>query len=107
MTAAQERALKRIQKLVENEFYSDDYEIKEWDVKENEYFVSLVVEYGMKNDEGTYAEIFARNRAHLYIGKKGGVSYPVNKILKNGNHKNYTKRFKGYSILQAVVDQRH
>ena len=53
MTAAQERALKRIQKLVENEFYSDDYEIKEWDVKENEYFVSLVVEYGMKNDEGT------------------------------------------------------
>ena len=103
MTKSQEKALKKIRKLVEEEFYSDRCEIKEWTVKENEYFVSLVVEYGLKNDEGTMAEVYARDRAHLFIGKRGGITYPVNK--KNGDM--VCRRFKGYSILQAVCDQRH
>ena len=106
MTNAQEKALQRIKNLVESEFYHDEMEIKTWKIDENEYFVSLVLEYGMKNDEGTLAEIFGRNRAHLFIGKKGGVRYPVNKTLKNGKFKHYEKRFGGFSILQAVIDQR-
>ena len=103
MTKAQENAIERIKRLALNEHgkYADEYEIKEWEVDENEYFVSLVVETGLKGDEGTMAAIFGRDRAHLFIGKKGGITYPVS---KNGKH--YTKRFKGYSILQAVVDQR-
>lgn len=106
MTAAQERAVKRIRKLAENCFYSDAWEIKEWEVNENEYFVSVIVEIGHKNDEGTLAAIICRDRAHLFIGKRGGITYPVTKTLKNGEHKTYYKRFGGYSLLQAVCDQR-
>lgn len=105
MTKAQEKALNKIRKLVENQFYNDEYEIKKWEVEENEFFVSLVVVYGMKNDNGTLAEVFARDHAQLFIGKKGGITYPVCRFLKNGKFKTYTKRFKG-SILQAVIDQR-
>ena len=105
MTKAQEKALNKIRKLVEDGFYSDEYEIKKWEVEENEFFVSLYVVYGMKNDEGTLGEVFARDHAHLFVGKKGGITYPVHKLLKNGKFKCYTKRFKGYSILQTVVDQ--
>ena len=106
MTNAQERALARIKALVKQEFYSDKCEIKKWEVHENEYFVSLVVEYGLKGDEGTWAEIFARDRCHLFIGKRGGIRYPVYRQLKNGEWRYSERRFEGYSILQAVCDQR-
>lgn len=108
MTKSQKRALNNIKRLAEkweSEGFKDG-ELKEWDVDENEYFVSVVVEIGGKNDEGTLAEVFCRDRAHLFIGKCGGVRYPVSKQLKNGDWKHYEKTFKGYSILQAVVDQR-
>ena len=101
MTKAQEKAIKKIRTLVESDLYSDSYEIKKWDIDENEYFVSLVIEFGLKNDEGTLAAVISRDRAHLFIGKRGGITYPVSK-----NGKYYTKKFKGYSILQAVCDQR-
>ena len=101
MTRLQEKAIEKIRKLVERELYSDDYEIKQWDISENEYFVALVVEYGLKNDEGTLASIFARDHAQLFIGPRGGITYPV---FKNG--KTSRRQFGGYSILQAVVDQR-
>ena len=101
MTKAQEKAVAKIKTLVEKELLSDEYEIKTWKVEENKFFVSVYVVYGMKNDEGTLAELIVRDRAHLFIGKRGGITYPIS---KNGKH--YTKRFKGYSILQAVCDQR-
>lgn len=108
MTKSQERALNKIKRLAEkwaNEGFKDG-ELKEWNVEEDEYFVSVIVEIGGKNDEGTWAEAVCRDRAQLFIGKCGGVTYPVHKRLKNGTFKHYTKTFKGYSILQAVVDQR-
>ena len=110
MTKSQERALNKIRRLVDQEIKGirgdrDDKEIKVWEVDENEYFVSVIVEYGYKNDEGTMASIICRDRAHLFIGKRGGITYPVSKKLKNGTWKHYSKEFKGYSILQAVVDQ--
>lgn len=108
MTNSQKKALNNIKRLAEEHMNScfKDGELKQWDVEENEYFVSVVVEIGGKNDEGTLAEVFCRDRAHLFIGKHGGVRYPVSKQLKNGTWKHYEKVFEGYSILQAVVDQR-
>lgn len=100
MTKSQEKAIERIRKLVESELY-DWREIKKWEVEEREYFVSVYVEYGCKDDEGTMAELLCRNDAHLFVGKRGGITYPV---YKDG--KQVRRQFKGYSILQAVVDQR-
>ena len=103
ITKAQEKAIAGIKKLAEklHSYHADKYEIKQFEITDCEYFVSVVVEVGMKDDEGTLAEVFCRDRAHLFIGKRGGITYPV---FKNG--RTYYKRFKGYSLLQAVVDQR-
>ena len=108
ITKAQEKAIDNIKKLAEklHERHADKYEIKKFEISANEYFTDVLVEIGMKDDEGTMAEIFCRERAQLFIGKCGGITYPVSKQLKNGKWKHYTKRFEGYSLLQAVVDQR-
>lgn len=106
MTSAQERALKRVERMVKSTFYDDKCEIKEWKVSENEYFVALLCEWGRKNDEGTLAEIFARDRCQLFIGKRGGIRYPVTKTLKNGEFRCYSKRLNGDSVLKVVLEQR-
>ena len=108
LTKAQEKAISNIKKLAEkvHERHADKYEIKRFDVDTNEYFADVVVEIGMKDDEGTMAEVFCRECAQLFVGPRGGITYPVSKQMKNGSWKHYTKRFEGYSLLQAVVDQR-
>ena len=99
MTKSQKNAIERIRKLVESGL-RDSQEIKVWEIKEHETFVSVYVVYGLKNDEGTLAELICRDKAHLFVGKRGGTTYPV---YKNG--KQIERRFEGYSILQAVCDQ--
>ena len=99
MTNSQENAIERIRKLVESGL-RDSQEIKVWEIKEYETFVSVYVVYGLKNDEGTLAELICRDKAHLFVGKRGGITYPIHK-----NGKQITRQFKGYSILQAVCDQ--
>lgn len=109
ITKAQEKAIAQIKRLAETLFGEktlDKYEIKQFDIDANEYFVAVVVEVGMKDDEGTMAEIFGRDRAQLFIGPRGGITYPVNKQMASGKYKHYEKRFKGHSLLQAVIDQR-
>ena len=78
MTKQQERRIAQI----ENYMLSlhcrrngeNDYEIKYRQADQlTENIVSLVVEVGMKNDEGTYAALLCRDRIHVFIGKKGGV----------------------------------
>ena len=101
MTNSQIKALDKIEKLVKKDFYSENYEIKEWKVEDCDNFVSLIVSYGIIGDEGTYAAIFGRDTAHLFIGKRGAITYPAYK--KNGKY--VRRKFKGYSILQAVCDQ--
>ncbi len=97
MTQAQEKAINRIRKLAEQEC-RDRYEVKEWKVSECEYFVDVVVEMGLTGDEGTLAELIARDRAHLFIGKRGGITY-----YATGKRNGLSKRtFHGYSILEAV-----
>ncbi|MCR5295137.1 MAG: hypothetical protein K6E30_08230 [Lachnospiraceae bacterium] len=108
ITKAQEKAIAQIKRLAEKEHgtHCNKYEFKEFTVSENEYFVSVVVEIGMIGDEGTMAEIYCRDRAHLFIGPRGGITYPVSKKMKDGSWKHYFKRFGGYSILQASLDQK-
>lgn len=102
MTKSQEKAIERIKKITENTlFFNDtDYEIKTWKITECEYFVALQLVTGMKNDEGTYAEIYARDRAHLWIGKRGKITYPITK--KNG--KLVRRTFTG-NLMSVVVEQ--
>lgn len=101
MTREQENAVARLRRLVEKECQEFGEEIKRFDVTEYERFVSVYVVYGIKNDEHSYA-VLARDYAHLFIGKRGGVRFPV--TSKNGNQ--YCIPFKWYSILQAVCRQR-
>lgn len=101
MTKKQMWAIENLKREVEHSVtYGDRYEFKEFTVTENEYFVNVVMEIGRKNDEGTMAEIFCRDRAQFFIGKRGGVRYPVAK--KNGNV--VERPFK--SVLGTVLDQR-
>ena len=62
--------------------FSKNYEIKQWVVEEYETFISLVVEVGMIGDENTYASIYGRDRLHVFIGKKGGITIPIYKANK-------------------------
>lgn len=103
MTRAQEIALRKIRKLTDSIMFGDKWEIKEWKVTENEYFVAVIVETGMKGDEGTLASLLCRERAQLFIGKRGGIRYPV----YNTKSSKYVEwRFNGYSLLSVVIDQR-
>lgn len=112
ITKQQAKAIESIKKVAETmhgEKHADKYEIKKFEIDECEYFVSLTVEVGLKGDEGTMAEILCRDYAHLFIGKRGGITYPVCKKMKNGSYKHYTKCFGGYTaynLYQAVIDQR-
>ena len=99
MTNSQERSLKKIKKLID-EAMTSNQEIKTWEVRENEYFVAVYVVYGYKDDEGTLG-FFLRDHAHLFIGKRGAITYPC-----EGKRGYTTRKFNGYSILQAVIDQR-
>lgn len=78
MTRAQELTIEKIKKEIPRfDFYSndDEYEIKQFEVEENEYFVSVYFVTGRKNDEGTMA-VFFRKYRHAFIGKNGGIRVP-------------------------------
>ena len=99
MTKSQEKALARIRESVEA-WGDGRYEIKRWEVEDHGSFLSLVVQTGMPDDEGTAAEMFARDRAHIFIGPRGGITYPV---WRNGRQ--IERRWDCYSFLTPVVDQ--
>ena len=78
MTKAQERTIEAIKSgLPRFDFYGApaDYEVKTFDVEENEYFVSVYIVTGRKNDSGTLAAALCRKYRHAFIGKNGGISY--------------------------------
>lgn len=111
MTREQERMVNHIREdAKERFFYSDEYEFKKWEVTETKYFVAVVFCIGMKGDEGTLASIICRDQAQLFIGKRGGVTYPVSKQLKNGEYRHYTKRLTvkcgRINLYTAVIDQK-
>ena len=84
MTNSQQNKINMIRNQAKNLHgeYSKNYEIKQWEIEEYDNFISLVVEVGMIGDENTYASIYARDRLHVFIGKKGGVTIPIYKSNK-------------------------
>lgn len=111
MTNQQENVVKRIKEELERSFFygsKEDYEVKQFEVSEFKYFVSVYAVVGMKNDNGTLASVYCRDTIHVFIGKKGGITYPVHKKLKNGSYKNYTKRLTSIGCLHSVsYDQKY
>lgn len=79
MTDSQRNKIEMIRKQAVNLHgdFSKNYELKQWEIEEYDTFVSLVVEVGMIGDENTYASIYGRDRLHVFIGKKGGVTLPI------------------------------
>lgn len=111
MTKAQEREVERIRRMAERSlFFGTDkskYEFKTWEVNENEFFVEVRLETGLKGDEGTMAEVFGREFAQLFIGKKGGVTYFKTIRDKDGHYvRSSQRRLGSHGILQAVLDQK-
>ena len=54
----------------------DKYEIKKFDVSVDDLGnASVIVEAGLKNDEGTMASVLTRNTAIIFIGKNGGMKH--------------------------------
>lgn len=104
MTTKQKRAIDYIRRKAEDTlFYGspDKYEFKKWEVDDCGSFISLVLEVGMKEDEGTLAAIFCRDRAQLFIRRGGAVEYPVY-TKRNGS---FTRRWDKKCILTPVIDQ--
>ena len=78
LTRKQIEAITRIQQYQLQERHSEEfrdrYEIKAFSVAEvTDALVSVYVVVGLKNDEGTYACLFARDRGHFFVGPRGGI----------------------------------
>lgn len=105
MNRAQELQVARIRQLTEKDLLmSGRYEVKKFDVTEYDKFIALYIETGMEGDDGTLAEIFCRYTAHLFIGRRGGITYPVHKPNRNGDWRMYNKPFKG-NLFRVYRDQ--
>lgn len=110
MTKMQEKRVKQIKEnwtqLCHGIKYAEKYEIKEWEVEELKYFVSLIIEVGLKNDEGTMAQVYCRKRCHIFIYKGGRMTYPISHKKKDGSWKFYYKELNGrVDLFKVYVDQ--
>lgn len=98
MTKSQEKTIERIRRRIPNDlFFGDDYEVKQFRIEDCEYFINLVIETGMIGDEGTLA-VLTRDNVQMFIGKHGGVTYPVNK--KDGTM--ITRQFGKHDSLLTI-----
>lgn len=97
MTNAQTKAIERVKAMTQSLLFTDNYEVKEFTIQDYEFFVSVAIETGIKNDEGTYASIIARERVHIFVGKRGGITYPV-----HTNKGQVQRRLKSYESLLTV-----
>lgn len=100
MNERQERALTWLRSAIMNHdgrANDPDYEYKRFEVTEHPecHCVSLVTVVGLKGDEGTMAQIFARTHRHIWIGKRGGLK------LLNAKHKS---RAQGNRVVWELTD---
>ena len=75
MTKYQERRVAQIEEIMMNLVgHPETKEVKEKSVVElsDTGVVSMIIEVGAIGDEGTLAAVFCRQRAHIFIGPKGG-----------------------------------
>lgn len=99
MTKKQMWAIQNLKRMAKSEMMTGREEFKEFKIDEYEHFVSLSMVIGLKDDEGTLAEVYGRDRALFFIGKRGAIRYPVD--TKRG----FTERpFR--SVLDTVIEQR-
>ena len=79
MTKAQERVIESIKREFEEmaKQYHRDGEVKWIKVEDHDSFVSVSGCVGNRGDEGTYSAILCREHVHLFIGKRGRVTYPI------------------------------
>lgn len=104
MTQAQERKVEMIRKEIEREFFPmhRNPEVKQFDVEELDCgIVSLIAEVGGVNDNGTYAAIMCRERIHVFIGRKGSISYYPYSIKNGCKARNLGRR----SIYHVYYEQ--
>ena len=74
MTIAQEKTVAAIRRYIENDFYDDNYEFKQWEVTAHEWGkVEVYAVTGRKNDDNTMASVLCRTYRQIFIGKNGGV----------------------------------
>ena len=67
-------------------------EIKEFTIKENNGYIAVYVVLGAANDEGTMAEFCCRDKALLFIGKRGKITIP---IWDSKRHEQRYQRYRG------------
>lgn len=107
MTKQQERRIAQIEEIMMNLIgYPETKEIKEKSVEELGVggIVSMVIEVGDKNDEGTLAAVFCRQRAHIFIGPKGGC-YTHTRSRRDGSYIRYDDTPSGV-CWRCVLDSR-
>jgi hypothetical protein len=79
LTAKQAKIVAHIKAEILNARYgrtAGSYEIKRFEVtlpREGSDLAFLIVETGMRNDEGTLASMLCRDRRHVMIGPNGGT----------------------------------
>lgn len=101
MTKTQERKIELLKKRAAQElFMGDDDEFKKFEVTELNYGgVSVIIETGTKGDEGTLAQVFCRYRVHVFVGKRGGLTYY--------NARGTSKSGKGKGLFSIYYEQKH
>ena len=108
MTKQQERRIEEIREIMLNLVgYRETKEIKEEKIEELFYgAVSMVIEVGNIGDEGTMAELYCRDRAHVFIGPRGGCfTYAKAKSGANkGQLVRYEDNVRGV-IWRSVLDK--
>lgn len=98
MNAIQARTVEDIRKYVlEHDCFHNnpDYEIKEWEVMENEFFVTVRCVTGRKNDDGTLAACWCRTYRQIFVGHRGGV--------KGRGQNGVTKKWRNYTGWTDVM----
>lgn len=85
MNAKQQKTIDYIkQRVMRDDVVTDRREMKRFEIEEHERFISVVTEVGLKNDEGTIAQLHRRRR-HLFVGVRGGISaYNKNSVRVKG-----------------------
>lgn len=102
MTTSQERKVDYLRREAEKmaSEYHNNGEIKKFEVVDHGSFVSVYIEVGDTKDEGTLAAFICREKAHIFIGKRGAMEFPV------WDAKRCDQRYKKFrSLWCAYYDQ--
>ena len=108
MTKYQERRIAQIENIMMNLVgHPETKEIKEKSIEDLGVggIVSMVIEVGEIGDEGTLAAVFCRQRAHIFIGPKGGC-YTYTTSRRDGSHIRYDDTPSGV-CWRCVLDSRN